>query len=357
MTSGGDVSGGGVLDGHVSAGDGVTLRAAEGALWRHYDAVLLDLDGVVYLGPEPIEGAAEAVGTLRGNGIRVVFVTNNASRAPGEVAARLVSVDVPAIAEDVVTSAQAAASLLAARLPAGGPVLVLGAAALGAEIAAVGLRPVLTADPAPLAVVNGYSDDLSYGRMSEAALAIRAGAQWVATNLDATIPTPRGLLPGNGAISALLATATGRRPEVAGKPQRPLLDEAVRRAGGRRPLFVGDRLDTDIGGACSAGLDSLLVLTGVADVAGLFAAPRGNRPTYVDRSLSGVLVAHPAVQCRDDVATCGGWRASSAADGITVTGAGRELDAVRAAAVLSWAHVDRGQPVPAVDGLPTRPGS
>lgn len=333
------------------------LRGSDGPLRMEYDAVLLDLDGVVYLGSEAVAGAADAVAGLRQYGLRVVFVTNNASRAPEDVATRLASLGVPARLDDVVTSAQAAAAMLARRLPSGGPVLVLGSPALAAEISAVGLEPVSAASPAPLAVVNGYADDLTYGQLSEAALAIRAGAWWVATNPDATIPTPRGLLPGNGAISALLATATGRQPEVAGKPERPLLAEAVRRAGGGRSLFVGDRLDTDIAGANTAGLDSLLVLTGVADVPALLAAPPGSRPMYVDHDLAGVLSRQPQVDCRDDVASCGGWQASLVGDRVVLAGSGRSLDAVRAVAVLAWAYADRCGRMPDIEGLQAATGT
>src|SRR5664279_2195211 len=310
------------------------LKASSGPIVGDHDVVLLDLDGVVYLGADPVPGAAEAIGRLRAAGHRVAFVTNNASLAAAEVARRLESVGVPAASTDVVTSAQAAAVLLAARLPAGAAVLVLGAPSLADEVAAVGLSPVSDADSAPQAVVNGYSDQLCYADFCEAGLALRAGAWWVATNLDATIPTARGLQPGNGAITALLT-------------------EAVRRTGARSPLFVGDRLDTDIAGAAAAGMDSALVLTGVADPRALLAAGPTERPTYLAGELGGLLEPHPLTRCSRAEASCRTWRAFLDADVLRVRGQGDPLDGVRAAAALAWAYADRaGHAVPAVDGLP-----
>ena len=329
------------------------LKASSGPIVGDHDVVLLDLDGVVYLGADPVPGAAEAIGRLRAAGHRVAFVTNNASLAAAEVARRLESVGVPAALTDVVTSAQAAAVLLAARLPAGAAVLVLGAPSLADEVAAVGLSPVSDADSAPQAVVNGYSDQLCYADFCEAGLALRAGAWWVATNLDATIPTARGLQPGNGAITALLEKASGRRPVSAGKPHPPLLTEAVRRTGACSPLFVGDRLDTDIAGAAAAGMDSALVLTGVADPRALLAAGPTERPTYLAGELGGLLEPHPLTRCSRAEASCRTWRAFLDADVLRVRGQGDPLDGVRAAAALAWAYADRaGHAVPAVDGLP-----
>ena len=216
------------------------------------------------------------------------FVTNNASSTPAGVVERLARAGVPATEAEVATSAQAAATLLATLVPAGSRVLVTGGDGLVVAVREAGFRIVYSATDAPDAVVQGYSQGLAYGQLAETALAVRAGAFWVATNLDATIPTARGELPGNGSLVALVATATGRRPDaVAGKPERALHDEAVRRSGARRPLVVGDRLDTDVEGAARAGCDSLLVLTGVADEAAV--ANATTRPTYVGADLRALL--------------------------------------------------------------------
>ncbi|MDQ1709300.1 MAG: glycerol-phosphatase, partial [Frankiaceae bacterium] len=250
-----------------------------------YDAALLDLDGVVYRGTEAIAHAAASLRAAAAAGMRLTFVTNNASRTPAEVAAVLNAVGVDAAAADVATSAQAAATLLAARLAPGARVLILGTRALRDAVADAGLTPVASAAEQPDAVVQGFSPDTNYSMLAEATLAVRAGALWIATNLDATIPSERGVLPGNGALVAAVSAATGATPVAAGKPQRPLHDEAVRRTNARRPLVVGDRLDTDVDGALAVGVDSLLVLSGVTALLELVRLPAGRRPSYVGADL------------------------------------------------------------------------
>ena len=269
-----------------------------------YDAVLLDLDGTVYRGGEAVPGAVDAVRAVRQRGTAVRFVTNNASRSPQDVAQHLTELGFAAEVPEVSTSAQAGAAVLAQRVPSGAQVVVVGAQALVDEVAAVGLRPVRAANPDVAAVVQGLSRDTGWHELAEACVAIRAGALWVACNVDATLPTERGQLPGNGALVAALRTATGADPVVAGKPARPLLDQAARSAGARRALVVGDRLDTDIAGAHHAELDSLLVLTGVSTPADLLAAPPDHRPTYLAADLSGLL-ADPAELA---VTAAPGWR-------------------------------------------------
>lgn len=278
----------------------MTLGACDAPLCEAYDVALLDLDGVVYAGSAAIPGAVEAVEAARAAGMRITFVTNNASRTPATVAAHLSALGVPADESDVVTAAQAAATLLGTFVPPPGPVLVTGTEGLREALAAAGYASVASAADRPAAVVQGYDDTLTYADLTEAALAVRAGAVWVACNLDATIPSERGLLPGNGALVAFVAHAAGRRPDAAaGKPERALHDEAVRRSGAVRPLVVGDRLDTDVEGAVRAGCDSLLVLTGVTDEAALLAAPEGRRPAYVGLDLRALLLPHPADGVRD----------------------------------------------------------
>jgi HAD superfamily hydrolase (TIGR01450 family) len=253
-----------------------------------YDAMLFDLDGTVYHGPRPIAGVADAIRRLREAGTAVRFVTNNASKAPGDVADTLRGMAVDAEPAEVSTSAQAAAKVLAERLPGGAEVLVVGAPALEAEVEGAGLRPVREAGDGVAAVVQGHWTETGWKHLAEGCLAIRAGALWVACNVDATLPTERGQLPGNGAMVAALKAATGAEPVVAGKPAAPLFHTAAQSAGARKPLAVGDRLDTDIAGAVTAGLDSLLVLTGVATPATLLAAVPEERPTYVAADLEAL---------------------------------------------------------------------
>jgi glycerol-1-phosphatase len=276
----------------VSGPDGHTPLQA-----RH-DALLVDLDGVVQLGREPVPGAATALGDARAAGLRVVFVTNNASRTASDVAASLCGVGVSAVAGEVLTSSMAAAQLLADRFPPGSRVLVVGGAGLREPVELAGLYAVDSADDDPVAVVQGWSPDLTWAQLAEAAVAVRRGAAWIATNRDATLPSPRGPLPGNGAMVAAVAMAADVQPEVVGKPGRSLFDAAVRLARSRRPLVVGDRLDTDIAGANAAGLPSLLVLTGVSRPEDVPAAPPQNRPTFVGRDLSAL--AGPAVPILGD---------------------------------------------------------
>ena len=263
------------------------------ALARLHDVALVDLDGVVYIGDHAVPGAVEALARARDVGQRHIFVTTNASRTPEEVAEHLTHLGVDAGPSDVLTSSQAGAALLAHRLPAGSPVLTVGGPGVGAAVRQVGLMPVSSIDaqgPAPVAVLQGFGRDVGWIHLMQAALTIQAGALWVATNLDRTLPVPGGRAPGNGMLVAAVAEAVGRGPDlVAGKPEGALLAVAVERTGARSPLVVGDRLDTDIEAAHRAGLPSLLVLTGVTDRDTARGAEAGQRATYVSQDLSGLL--------------------------------------------------------------------
>lgn len=331
------------------------LAGTRAALAADYDVALLDLDGVVYIGASAVPHARGALEQARALGMRTAFVTNNASRTPQDVATHLVSLGVPAEAAEVVTSAQAAARLLADRLPTGSRVLVVGAHGLVQAVEEQSLEPVSSAQENPVAVVQGYGPDVGWRALAEAAHAVNAGALWVATNGDLTIPTTQGRAPGNGALIAAVRVAVDVDPLVAGKPELPLHQEAVHRSGARRPLVVGDRLDTDIEGACRAGVDSLLVLTGVTTPVDLVLAPPGLRPTYVADDLRGLLVGHPPAAGTDGTATCGRWRATVGRGALTIEereraqpplGTGRdeerpapnahEIDALRAACAAVW---------------------
>ena len=253
-----------------------------------YDVVLLDLDGVVYIGGHAVEHAAEALRALRERGVRVGFITNNAARTPEQIAGHLVDLDVPAQPDDVVTSAQAVASMIAGHHDAGARIAVLGADGLREALSERGMVPVAVADDAE-AIVTGYGPDVPWRDIMRAATRIAQGLPWFAANTDGTIPTPFGEAPGHGAQVELLSRFSGVVPPVAGKPEVPLFKEAQRRLGGDRVLMVGDRLDTDILGASHAGIDSLLVLTGVTSADDLARATGGERPTYVADDLRGLL--------------------------------------------------------------------
>jgi len=314
-----------------------------------YDAVLLDLDGTVVRGTESVPEAPDVVNELRQAGQAVQFITNNASRSPDEVARHLTALGVRTTPEEVVTSGQTAVALLATQLPAGGAVLVVGTEALVAAVRSVGLQPVTAAAQRPAAVVQGHSPDTGWARLAEACLAIRGGAIWVACNVDPTLPTERGLLPGNGAMVAALRAATDQEPTVAGKPARPLLDTAVERIGARCPLVVGDRLDTDIAGARAAGLDSLLVLSGVADATAVLAAPPEQRPGYLGADLRVLRrsLTETLIQARP------GWRVELAKGGLLLHGdgvSGDPLDALRALCAAWWVEHSGPVQVHAGDG-------
>jgi HAD superfamily hydrolase (TIGR01450 family) len=316
------------------------LRGSEKALANTYDVALLDLDGVVYIGGTAIAGAPEALRKAKAEGMRLAYVTNNASRTPAAVAGMLAGMNVPATTQDVVTSAQAAARLLAERLPAGAPVLVIGSTALRLALRERGLRPVSTAADQPLAVVQGYSPALGYSALVEGSLAVSAGAFFVASNADLTIPGPRGTGPGNGSLIQVISTATGVTPIVAGKPEPPLQHESVLRTGAKNPLIVGDRLDTDILGAHNVGVDSLLVLTGVTDPAHAVLAAPDQRPAYLSQDLTGLLEPHPEVTSQDGHITCRGWTASWDGSKLDLSGDGDRIDGLRALCVAAWSRDD-----------------
>ena len=256
-----------------------------GSLIARYDTVLLDVDGVVRRGSDPIPGAGVAVETLHQRGIAVAFVTNNASATPAQVVQDLALVGVAAQPEQVVTSSLAAAALL----PPGTACLVIGMEGLRTALRERGCTTVTEPDAAD-AVVVGFDRNLVWDDLRRATLALHRGVRFVATNTDATFPAAEGLWPGNGAIVAALERSSGRTAEVAGKPNTPLLELAAQRAGGGRVLFVGDRHETDIVGAAQMGWDTALVLTGITQARELPSLRPA--PTYVFASL-GELVAAP----------------------------------------------------------------
>ncbi|MCV7195299.1 HAD-IIA family hydrolase [Mycobacterium angelicum] len=306
---------------------------------QQYDCLLIDLDGTVFRGRETTTGAVESLDAVTA---RKLFVTNNASRSADEVASHLGDLGFTATGEDVVTSAQSAAHLLAAQLPAEAKVLVVGTDALANEISAVGLRPVRAHDDEPVAVVQGLSMTIGWAELAEAALAIRAGALWVAANIDPTLPTERGLLPGNGSFVAALRTATGAEPQVAGKPAPQLMKDAVGRGDFSAPLVIGDRLDTDIEGANAAGLPSLMVLTGVNTARDAVYAEPARRPTYIGRDLRSLHQDGELLK----VAPQPGWHVDINGGTLTVSANGDpddELSIVRAVANAVWDAAIDGQ--------------
>lgn len=311
---------------------------------EEYDTGLFDLDGVVYIGADPVPSAVSALERVRAAGMRVAFVTNNASRTPGAVSAHLNRLGIQAAPHDVVTSAQAAARLVAERVPSGSAVLVCGGMGLRHALHEHGLRPVSAAAAEPAAVVQGYARGIDEGLLGEGALAVARGALYVAANGDTTLPSARGTVPGNGSLIRVIATATGQDPVVAGKPEPPLHREAMLRTGARRPLVVGDRLDTDIEGATRGGVDSLLVLTGVTHPADVVSAPAKWRPSLITPDLGGLLVPYPSVDGGDGAGACGGWRVTYSGGAFDVAGSGDPYDGLRALCAAAWTAGDAVEP-------------
>jgi glycerol 3-phosphatase-2 len=304
-----------------------------------FDALLADLDGVVYAGPHAIPGAVDSLQQLAGLGIGLGYVTNNASRSPAQVAAHLRDLGAPAEDEQVVSSSQAAAELLSSLLAPGAKVLITGSPALAQEIELVGLTAVRSQAEDPVAVVQGFSPDIGWKDLAEATYVVSAGALWVATNTDMSIPQARGIAPGNGTLVAAVAAATGQRPQVAGKPEAPLFHAAAKRLAADRPLVVGDRLDTDILGGNNAGFSTVAVLTGVDTRETILAARTEERPDYLIASLSDLHHPYPGIDQSDGVYRCGRATAQVTGQTVIIQGAEDDLDSWRAACAAWWTAV------------------
>lgn len=330
---------------HVLASSAVPLCDA-------YDLAIVDLDGTVYVGRDVVPGAAEVLARLTTTRMHAAFVTNNAARTPEQVARTLNRMGIEAGPEDIVTSAQAAAACLRAMLPVASPVLVVGGRGLNEALEAQGLIPVTSVLDDPQAVVQGWTPELDWRMLAEGAYALQRGIPWVAANTDLTVPTSRGIAPGNGSFVALLGRVVGREPDVvAGKPGVALLEQTARRYRASRPLVVGDRLDTDIAGATAAGMDSLLVLTGVTTWTDLIVATADRRPSYVGGDLSAVLSEHPSTHILAGRYQVGDYGVTlDRAQGVATVELATpnpvqeqgDLDLARAAAAAGWEAVDEG---------------
>ena len=303
------------------------------SLLATHDALLLDLDGTVWEGGRAIPGAVEAVNASPLPG---VYITNNAMRAPSEVAEKLRAIGLDAAEDDVVTSAQAAIELAGESLEPGDAVYVIGTPSFKERAARAGYTVVDSADEKPKAVLQGLDPEVTWAQLSEAALAIRGGAAFFASNLDTTLPTERGLMVGNGSMVAALVSATGVTPTSAGKPLPAMLISAARRLGSRRPLVVGDRLDTDIEGGNAAGMPTFQVLTGVSGHMALLEAPKEQRPTYVAESLAELT--SPAASLTPGAQ--GGFTARVDGGDILLergSGASTSVQALRTVLEVAWA--------------------
>jgi HAD superfamily hydrolase (TIGR01450 family) len=310
------------------------------------DLILADLDGVVYTGRNAIPHAVESI-NLAQQSIRVGYITNNASRTPAAVAEHLSSLGLRVTADDVVTSPQAAVKLLAGLVPAGSPVLVVGGAGLVEVVKSAGFVPTDSADARPAAVIQGFAPDVGWKQLAEASYALARdadgnGIPWVATNTDWTIPQERGTAPGNGTLVSAVHTAVGILPVVAGKPETPIFDEARERFGASSPVFIGDRLDTDILGANRAGIPSIMVLTGIDGVRQVIAASPAERPHFLLEDLRGLFEPYPTIEAGTDsdgsvVTRVGDAVVRLRKTKLTIEQRGeRRIDLIRAGAAAVW---------------------
>jgi len=315
------------------------------------DLLLADLDGVVYSGPEALPYAVESINRAQKT-IRVGYLTNNASRTDATVASHLAELGLTVAPDDVVTSPQAAVVLLTELVPAGSKVLVVGGDGLIHELEKAGFAVTRSAEDDPVAVVQGFAPEVGWTNLAEASYALqpRPGREelpWVATNTDWTIPQARGTAPGNGTLVSAVHTATGRLPIVAGKPERAIFDAAVARFGASSPLFIGDRLDTDILGANRAGMPSALVMTGIDRAKQVLAAAEESRPTYLLGDLRELFEPYPKAETRtetrtegrtgDTLVTVGAAVVRIHRSRVSIERAGRRsIDLLRAGAAAIW---------------------
>ena len=315
-----------------------------------YDVVFADLDGVVYEGDRAIPFAVEALQKLAASGIPIGYVTNNSSRKPEAIAKQIADFGLVTEADDIVSSGQTGVELLSGLIEPGSKVLVVGGEGLRTFTEQAGFKLVADSSDNPAAVIQGFSPDVGWKHLSEAAFAIQNGAKWVATNSDWTIPQERGIAPGNGTLISVVHTAVGQLPVVAGKPEVPIFETAKKRFNSSRPLFIGDRIDTDILGASRAGMDSVLVLTGISKPKELLATKEGSRPTYVVEDLRELNAAY-----QQPKATKYGYSLRKAevellGNKVRVTaGDPKSIDALRCACAVIWGS---DKPIHALDVEP-----
>lgn len=331
------------------------IKGSEKPLAQRYKLALLDLDGVVYRGANPVENAAAGIESAAGLGMHIAYTTNNPSRYPDVVAQQISSFGVTAQGDDVITSAMVSAAMLQDVLDPGSKILVVGKDHLKTELENAGFVIVDSADQKPDAVIQSWFPELAWSILAEAAYAIENGAQYFVTNRDMTIPREQGIAPGNGALQLPVIAATGKEPLAsAGKPEAAMYHQARRLFSPSEEMVetedclpVGDRLDTDIEAANRGGYDSAVVLTGVADARHIITAEPILRPTYICADLMGLSQAQPEVAREGDVFMCNDAQAWVDGDSLHVSISGVEqrenithVDALRAAASAAWDAAD-----------------
>jgi HAD superfamily hydrolase (TIGR01450 family) len=308
-----------------------------------FDSLLLDLDGVVYRGKKAIAGAVESITKAQRLGKSVGYITNNASRTPSQIAMQLREFGISIEDHQIIGSARAAAKLLAGKIPSGSKVLVVGGEGLRTEVEALGFSLVASSEELPSAVIQGFSPEVGWKDLAEAAFAIQNGAIWIATNQDWTLPLEKGIAPGNGTLVGAVHTAVGILPEFAGKPFRPIFDSALSELGFQKPLVIGDRLDTDIKGAVAAGLESAAVLTGIVGNKELLGAKSDERPNYILTDLSELFSDYPKPKRTKSSVSFGQSEVEIIGDRLMISaGNPSAVDTIRAATDLVWSS---GRPI------------
>jgi HAD superfamily hydrolase (TIGR01450 family) len=312
-----------------------------------YDSLLLDLDGVVYQGSEAIVNAVESINRAANLGIQVGYLTNNSSRRAETIAEQLIGFGIQATAEQIVGSASAGVMLLAKKIPLGAKVLVVGGDGLKHAVQEQGFQVVDHASLSPAAVIQGFSPDVSWRELAQASFAIQGGAIWIATNQDWTVPVEQGIAPGNGTLVGAVHTAVGILPEIAGKPFKPIFDQALLQLGIKNPLMVGDRLDTDIRGANGSGMDSAVVMTGIVTRKELLAAGKEDRPKFILQDLTGLFDSYQQPKTTKRGAKSGDSTVELLGDRVViVSGNPESLDTLKAACHVIWTS---GRPIYALN--------
>ncbi len=295
----------------------------------------------MYTGRNAIPHAVESLNRVA-ESRRVGYITNNASRTADAVAQQLSDFGLTVAGDDVVTSPQAAVRLLATVVEPGATILVVGGEGLTTVVEAAGFRVTRSAEESPAAVIQGFAPEVGWKDLAEASFALAEDIPWVATNQDWTIPQERGIAPGNGTLVSAVHTAVGKLPLVAGKPEKAIFDAAVERFGASKPLFIGDRLDTDIAGAVKAGITSAIVLTGIDRAKQILAAPETSRPDYILGDLRELHEEYPAtVETQDArgtrIFTVRGARVELRGNNVVAVERGDStVDLLRAGAAAVW---------------------
>ena len=327
------------------------LKGTQRPLAETYQLALLDLDGVVYRGKNPVEYAAASIRAAEQAGMTIEYTTNNSSRFQSVVAEQLRGFDLDVEPWQVITSSVVAARMVAKAVPAGARVMVLGAEHLHDQVRRNGLTIVDGPEDKPDAVIQGWYPDMTWQMMANVSFAVEAGATYFVTNRDLTIPRELGIAPGCGSMIQAVINATGIEPVAsAGKPESYMYDEAreLNAAGGNdlvskeASIAIGDRLDTDIEAGNRGGYDSLAVLTGVTNPTELLLAPAHLRPTFVATDLRDLNVVHPEpIETGENRWQCAGAEAWMDAGELKVSDP-TDINALRAALCLMWQYVDNG---------------